>query len=117
MYVTPVTSSNLEFRSNFNSSSFTPADDFAPGCYVNPGPQVDIEYSGPIDTVDNARYDASTNGPCDGFDLGPFSIVRAPDHAAAIAKCVGLGLPSSASNLLDIGYVDMPGDVWTCNDN
>lgn len=94
-----------------------PPPPLAPGCYSNAGPQVDFTYDGPIDTLENAQYNFSNNGLCDQEPVGtPFSIVRAPDQAAAIAKCVGLGLPSSASNLADIGF-NVPEDIWTCNDN
>jgi hypothetical protein len=94
-----------------------PEEAFVPGCYANPGPQVDFRYDGPIDTLENAVYMSGAAVNCVGPTTGtPFTIVRAPDQAAAIAKCVGLGLPSSASNFSAIGY-PVPTDVWTCNDN
>ena len=87
-----------------------------PGCYSNPGPQVDFVYDGPIDTVENAYYVASNNGLCDGPMISTrFTIVQAVDQTSAIATCVGLGLPSSASNFSAIGF-NTPADIWTCND-
>jgi hypothetical protein len=84
-----------------------------PGCYDVPAEfgNVDLEYSGPVDVLDNAHLWSSTGGTCDGgFDF-PYTIVRADTLAVGTSKCLSLG-KIYPNNLAPAG---LPADAWGCN--
>ena len=84
------------------------------GCYSLNG--ADVRYTGPKDTLGNARYLESTDGSCSGVawdgPAGSNSLVEAADFVEAYEKC----------NALDdsIEYIPaeadfFPGEnAWTC---
>jgi hypothetical protein len=100
----------------------TPPDPFPVGCYdyaPGSGSQVDLQYLGPIDTVNNAQFTFSTDGTCSGGTDPSFArtVVRAADLTAANARCQSL-VHSNAIYQLNqpsiADYESAPSDVWFC---
>jgi len=84
----------------------------APGCYVGVG---DLQYNGPMETLDNAQIWSSANGSCSGADVfGPVTVFPATDDLDAILKCTDFQETSSGW-VMDLSlYYAVPSGYWGC---
>lgn len=85
------------------------------GCYNTYG--TDIRYTGPKNTLGNARYLESTDGSCSGAPwegpAGSNSLVEAGDFVEAYEICNGLD-DSIEYFPMDASYFFPGEDAWTC---
>jgi hypothetical protein len=104
------------------SCQTTPAQWVKAGCIDSSVPGVpDFDYNGTANQLNNAYASEvspgvfSEDGSCEGTPSTPGTIVRAPNAAAAVTVCDGLGITGlvNPANLGTYGYA-APSNAWTC---
>jgi hypothetical protein len=74
----------------------------------------DLLYDGQLGVLGNAAgYGGSTDGTCSTGSYADFTLLAAPDLAAAAAACQALGVVVFADKPSDLGY-PVPTDWWFC---
>ena len=84
----------------------------APGCYSG---LFDLDYFGPMETLNNAQIMTSGDGTCSGsVQFGPVTVFPAVDEWDAIDKCTDF-LGTGTGNVLDLStQYAIPSGYWGC---